>query len=285
MHYPDRTTVCVEHPGRVRDGVRVLRHRPGRLRAPPDASARSSSRSCGPPAGRARRRRRAGCRNVVFMGMGEPLANYDAVWARGRAAPRRHRHLGPPPHHLDGRHRARHPPAHRGALPVNLAVSLHAANDDAARRAGADQPALPARRPRRGLRRVRRRHGPPALVRVGADRRRQRPRHPTPSELAAYARARRAHVNLIPLNPTPGLPHPGHAARGRAALPRPARRPRRQRHRPPEPRHRHRRRLRPAPGRARGHDRRARPAPLTLVTGAGLGPQVRGTADVSAPAP
>ena len=37
-------------PGRLRDGLRLLRHRPGRLHAPPPR-ARSSSRSCGRPAG------------------------------------------------------------------------------------------------------------------------------------------------------------------------------------------------------------------------------------------
>ena len=39
-------------------------------------------------------------------------------------------------------------------------------------------------------------------------------------ELAELARTLPlpAHVNLIPLNPTPGLPHPGHAARGGRGL-------------------------------------------------------------------
>ena len=69
--------------------------------------------------------------NVVFMGMGEPLANYDRTLGRRRAAPRRPRPLGPPPHGLDGR--ASCPGIRRLAaedLPVNLAVSLHAANDE-----------------------------------------------------------------------------------------------------------------------------------------------------------
>ena len=90
----------------------VLRHRPGRLRAATSPPARSSSRWCGP--GRAARRP-AACRNVVFMGMGEPLANYEPTWA---AVERLHgdaRPLGPPPHRLDRRHRPRHPPAGRAS--------------------------------------------------------------------------------------------------------------------------------------------------------------------------
>ena len=45
----------------------------------------------------ARRSRSLGRRlsNVVFMGMGEPFANEDRVWAAVRAAPRRPRPLGP----------------------------------------------------------------------------------------------------------------------------------------------------------------------------------------------
>ena len=56
MRYPDRATVCVSSPGRLRDGLHVLRDRPGRLRPPPRRRARSSSRSCAP---RTRRRSRS----------------------------------------------------------------------------------------------------------------------------------------------------------------------------------------------------------------------------------
>ena len=123
--------------------LRVLRHRPGRLRAPPHHRRDRRAGRARPPAGPRRRRRLA---NVVFMGMGEPLANYDRDVGRGRAAPRRPRPLGPPPHAVDRRHRARHPPAgRRGAAGQPGGVAARRQRR-AARRAGADQPALPARR-------------------------------------------------------------------------------------------------------------------------------------------
>ena len=95
-----------------------------------------------------RRSRRLGRRlsNVVFMGMGEPLANLDRVWT---AVERLHDDLGLSSRHLTISTVGLVPGIHRLAaapLPVNLAVSLHAANDDAPRRAGPDQPPLPARR-------------------------------------------------------------------------------------------------------------------------------------------
>ena len=89
--------------------------------------------------------------NVVFMGMGEPLANYDRTWA---AVERIHDDLGLSSRHITLSTVGVVPGIHRladEALPVNLAVSLHAANDDLRERARADQPALPARRAGRGL--------------------------------------------------------------------------------------------------------------------------------------
>src|SRR5207302_4644406 len=67
--------------------------------------------------------------NVVFMGMGEPLANYDAVWA---AVERLHGAMGVSARHLTLSTVGIVPGIRRLAgerLPVNLAVSLHAAND------------------------------------------------------------------------------------------------------------------------------------------------------------
>ena len=93
--------------------------------------------------------------NIVFMGMGEPLANYDRVWG---AVERLHGDMGLSARHLTLSTVGIVPGIRRLAaetLPVNLAVSLHAANDDAARRARAHQPALSARHAGRGLRRVR----------------------------------------------------------------------------------------------------------------------------------
>src|SRR5881409_809011 len=67
--------------------------------------------------------------NVVFMGMGEPLANYDAVWP---AVERLHGDVGISARHLTLSTVGVVPGIKRLAteqLPVNLAVSLHAAND------------------------------------------------------------------------------------------------------------------------------------------------------------
>ncbi len=81
---------------------------------------------------RASRRARADGRrlsNVVFMGMGEPLANYDATWA---AVERIHGGLGLSARHLTVSTVGVVPGIRRlatEALPVNLAVSLHAADD------------------------------------------------------------------------------------------------------------------------------------------------------------
>jgi 23S rRNA (adenine2503-C2)-methyltransferase len=64
------------------------------------------------------------------MGMGEPLANYDPTWA---ATERLHRDLGLSARHLTISTVGVVPGIRRlatEALPVNLAVSLHAADDD-----------------------------------------------------------------------------------------------------------------------------------------------------------
>ncbi|MGQ0431056.1 MAG: 23S rRNA (adenine(2503)-C(2))-methyltransferase RlmN [Microthrixaceae bacterium] len=79
----------------------------------------------------ARRARESGRRlsNVVFMGMGEPLANYDPTW---RAVERMHADVGLSARHLTVSTVGVVPGIRRLAgesLPVNLAVSLHAADD------------------------------------------------------------------------------------------------------------------------------------------------------------
>jgi 23S rRNA (adenine2503-C2)-methyltransferase len=148
--------------------------------------------------------------NVVFMGMGEPLANYDRVW---EAVERLHGAMGLSARHLTLSTVGVVPGIRRLAgerLPVNLAVSLHAAND-----ALRDE-LVPVNR-----------HWPLAALvdacrtYVAAKGRRlsfewaliagvnDRPSHAR--ELAALTRAVAppAHVNLIPLNPTPGFATPG----------------------------------------------------------------------------
>jgi 23S rRNA (adenine2503-C2)-methyltransferase len=143
--------------------------------------------------------------NVVFMGMGEPLANYDRVWS---AIVRLHGDMGLSARHLTLSTVGLVPGIRRLAtetLPVNLAVSLHAAND-----------AL-----RDVLVPINRRYPLAAVAEacaeyVAASGRRLsiewalidgvNDRDSDAAELAAFARPLGAHVNLIPLNPTPGYP-------------------------------------------------------------------------------
>jgi 23S rRNA (adenine2503-C2)-methyltransferase len=143
--------------------------------------------------------------NVVFMGMGEPLANYDRVWG---AVVRLHGEMGLSARHLTLSTVGIVPGIRRLAaetLPVNLAVSLHAAND-----------AL-----RNELVPINRRYPLAELAAacsayVEASGRRLsiewalidgvNDRDLDATELAAFARPLGAHVNLIPLNPTPGYP-------------------------------------------------------------------------------
>jgi len=147
---------------------------------------------------------------VVFMGMGEPLANYDATLA---AAHRMRDDLGLSARHLTISTVGLVPGIHRLAdegLPINLALSLHAAND--AKRD--DLVPINRRYPvaaladacRRYVERTGRRLSIEwALiegVNDGID---------DVRDLAAFAKPLGAHVNLIPLNPTPG-----YAVRGTA---------------------------------------------------------------------
>jgi 23S rRNA (adenine2503-C2)-methyltransferase len=148
--------------------------------------------------------------NIVFMGMGEPMANEAAVWG---AVERIHGDLGISARHITIstvgiipgiRALAERP------LPVNLAVSLHAAND-----------AL-----RDELVPINRRYPIGDLIDACRDYLRVRNRRISfewamidgvndrdtdARELAVLCRALRpsAHVNLIPLNPTPGYPTRG----------------------------------------------------------------------------
>ncbi|WP_276968292.1 23S rRNA (adenine(2503)-C(2))-methyltransferase RlmN [Desertimonas flava] len=148
--------------------------------------------------------------NVVFMGMGEPLANETAMWP---AVERLHGDLGLSARHLTvstvgivpGIRRLTERP-----LPVTLAVSLHAAND------GLRDELVP----------INRRYPIDALLDacqgyLAAHGRRMsfewamidgvNDRPSDAVELASLCRRLRpaAHVNLIPLNPTPGWPTTG----------------------------------------------------------------------------
>ncbi|MGE0877910.1 MAG: 23S rRNA (adenine(2503)-C(2))-methyltransferase RlmN [Acidimicrobiia bacterium] len=146
--------------------------------------------------------------NIVFMGMGEPLANYDRVWT---SVQRLHDDIGISARHLTVSTVGIVPGIRRlatEALPVNLAVSLHAANDSL----------------RDELVPINRRY-PLAVLEeacrdyLAAKNRRLsfewalidgvNDRDTDAVELAAITRRLRAHVNLIPLNPTPGWPTRG----------------------------------------------------------------------------
>ena len=146
--------------------------------------------------------------NVVFMGMGEPLANLDGVWG---AVERIHGDLGLSARHLTISTVGLVPGIRRlaaASLPVNLAVSLHAAND----RLRDELVPVNRRYPLDALAEACREH-------VVATRRRLSLEwaliddvndHASDArELADFARDLRAHVNLIPLNPTPGWPTRG----------------------------------------------------------------------------
>lgn len=141
--------------------------------------------------------------NIVFMGMGEPLANYDAVWA---AVERFHDDMGIGARHITVSTVGVIPGIVRlagAALPVNLAVSLHAANDRLRNRIAPINRTYPLRDLARSLadyRRAKRRRISFEWAMIDGVNDSDR----DAAELAAYARPLAAHVNLIPLNPTPG---------------------------------------------------------------------------------
>jgi 23S rRNA (adenine2503-C2)-methyltransferase len=149
--------------------------------------------------------------HVVFMGMGEPLANYDVTVGALRALSQRR---GLSARHLTVSTVGIAPAIERLAgegLAVTLAVSLHAAND--ARR----DELVPINR-RYPLERL------AAACRTWVETTRRRlsiewalisevnDTDRDVRELAQFARPLRAHVNLIPLNPTPGYPVLGSSA-------------------------------------------------------------------------
>jgi 23S rRNA (adenine2503-C2)-methyltransferase len=202
MLYPDRATVCVSSQAGCAMGCGFCAT--GQAGFSRHLTTGEIVEQVVRAARRARDRgRRVG--NVVFMGMGEPLANEAAVWA---AVERLHGALGLSARHLTISTIGIVPGIRRFAergLPVTLAVSLHAAND-----------AL-----RNELVPINRRYPIDGLLDactefLAANRRRisfewalidgvnDRPSDGT--ELAALCRRLRpsAHVNLIPLNPTPG---------------------------------------------------------------------------------
>ena len=148
--------------------------------------------------------------NIVYMGMGEPMANEARVW---ESVERIHGEFGLSARHITISTVGVIPGIRKLAerpLPVNLAVSLHAANDTL----------------RDELVPINKRYPIDDLISACADYLEARNRRISfewamidgvndrdsdAAELAALCRRLRprAHVNLIPLNPTPGYPTRG----------------------------------------------------------------------------
>ncbi len=199
MHYPDRVTVCVSTQAGCAMACQFCAT--GQAGFQRQLTGGEIVEQVAEAMRAARPRRLS---NVVFMGMGEPLANYERVWS---AVTRLHGDMGFSARHLTLSTVGIVPGIRRLAgepLPVNLAVSLHAANDEL----------------RDVLVPVNRRYPLSALAEacaayVGATGRRLsiewamihdvNDHDRDAAELARFARPLAAHVNLIPLNPTPGF--------------------------------------------------------------------------------
>ena len=200
MHYPGRTTVCVSsQAGCAMACGFCATGQAGFSRHLTSGEIVEQVVRAGREARLTERR----LSNIVFMGMGEPLANYDNTWA---AVERMHGDLGLSARHITISTVGVVPGIHRLAqqdLPVGLAVSLHAAND----------------RLRNELVPVNKRYPLASLIAacrgyIGSHNRRLsfewaciagvNDRPSDAEELADIAVPLGAHVNLIPLNPTPG---------------------------------------------------------------------------------
>lgn len=146
--------------------------------------------------------------NIVFMGMGEPFANYDRVLTAVR---RIIGDIGIGARHLTISTIGLAPQLRRFAeegLQVGLAVSLHAAND--AKRS--ELIPINAQHPLHELMDACRSYRDRTGRRVTFEWAMIDGVNDQPSdaeELAALATSTNAHVNLIPLNPTPGFPTKG----------------------------------------------------------------------------
>jgi 23S rRNA (adenine2503-C2)-methyltransferase len=198
MHYDDRTTVCVSSQAGCAMGCGFCAT--GQAGFERQLTTGEIVEQVAVAVQRSRPRRLS---NVVLMGMGEPMANYDRVWP---AIERMHDEMGLSARHLTISTVGIVPGIRRlatEALPVNLAVSIHAAND-----------AL-----RDELVPINRRYPLAELMDACAEYLAAKGRRLSfewaliagtndrgsdATELAALARPLGAHVNLIPLNPTPG---------------------------------------------------------------------------------
>lgn len=126
MHYADRSTVCVSSQAGCAMGCTFCAT--GQAGFDRQLTAGEIVEQVVRAARRAKDDGRR-LSNIVFMGMGEPLANYDATWA---AVERLHGDLGRSARSITISTVGIVPGIRRladAALPVNLAVSLHAADD------------------------------------------------------------------------------------------------------------------------------------------------------------
>ncbi len=146
--------------------------------------------------------------NVVYMGMGEPLANYDAVW---ESVERLHGDYGMSARHLTISTVGVAPGIRRlarEALPVTLAVSLHAPDDELRSRLVPLDRRYPIAEVLDAAAEVAGAHGRrvtfeyAVIDRVNDD---LEHGHALGVLLRAWPGVGGAHVNLIPLNPTAGF--------------------------------------------------------------------------------
>lgn len=201
MHHPSRATVCVSSQAGCAMGCTFCATGQAGFRR---HLATGEIVEQVVRAARAARERGRRLDHVVFMGMGEPLANYDRVLLAVRAIVEE---LGIGARHVTLSTVGVVPGIDRLAaepLQVNLAVSLHAAND-----ALRDELVpLNRRYPIAALMDACARYRDATNRRISFEWALIANKNDTAAaaaELADLARPLGAHVNLIPLNPTPGF--------------------------------------------------------------------------------
>jgi len=200
MHYPDRSTVCVSSQAGCAMACSFCATGQAGFRRHLTSGEILEQLAVAVRAARPRR-----LSNIVFMGMGEPLANFDNLWP---AIERIHGDFGLGARSMTVSTVGIIPGIRRltaAPLPVGLAVSLHAATEEL----------------RNELVPINKRYPIPALMEACADYRQETGRRVSfewamidgvndgddqAAHLARLATSVRAHVNLIPLNPTPGYP-------------------------------------------------------------------------------
>jgi len=200
MHYPDRSTVCVSSQAGCAMACSFCATGQAGFRRHLTSGEILEQVARAIEAARPRR-----LSNIVFMGMGEPLANFNNLWP---AIERIHADFGIGARSMTVSTVGIIPGIRRltsAPLPVGLAVSLHAATEDL----------------RNQLVPVNKRYPIAALMEACVDFRQETGRRVSfewamidkvndgddqATHLARLATSVRAHVNLIPLNPTPGYP-------------------------------------------------------------------------------